>query len=74
MSSEPVQYTSYLVRLWRQKTADWPTAAAADLPCYRADVEHIQSGQRHQFHSPADLCAFFQQLPPTAEYSEQGEK
>lgn len=62
MSSEPVQYTSYLVRLWRRETA-----AAAELPDYHADVEHIQSGEHHQFTSPTDLCAFFQQLPPTAE-------
>lgn len=69
MSSEPVQYTSYLVRLWRQKTA-----VAPDVPGYHADVEHIQSGEHHQFASPTDLCAFFQQLPPTAEDSERGEK
>lgn len=68
MSSEPVQYTSYLVRLWRQKTA-----AADDLPTYHADVEHIQSGERHQFASLTDLCAFFQQRPPLAE-DPKGEK
>ena len=69
MSSEPVQYTSYLVRLWRRETA-----AANGLPAYCADVEHIQSGEHHHFASLTDLCAFFQQLPPTAEDSQQGEK
>lgn len=62
MNSETMQYASYLVRLWRN---DGP--ADGQPPPYRAEVEHIQTGQRHHFHTPADLHAFLSQPTPAGE-------
>ena len=59
MNYETAVYASYLVRLWRD---DGPATAV-----YRAEVEHIQSGQRHQFHTPDDLWTFLNQVIPTGE-------
>jgi hypothetical protein len=58
MNSETIQYASYLVRLWRDSET---TTAAKPASPYRAEVEHIQTGQRHQFHTPDDLWAFLHQ-------------
>lgn len=62
MSHETAVYASYLVRLWRGDGS----ATADDQ--YRAEVEHIQSGQRRQFHTPDDLWAFLNRTAPTGEY------
>jgi len=64
MNSETMQYASYLVRLWRDSET---TTAAKPASPYRAEVEHIQSGQRHQFHTPDDLWTFLNQVIPTGE-------
>ncbi|MBE7529393.1 MAG: hypothetical protein HS099_06640 [Ardenticatenaceae bacterium] len=65
MNSETMQYASYLVRLWRHDgaTGSQPTP-------YHAEVEHIQTGQRRHFHTPADLYAFLHQPTPTGEQNE----
>jgi hypothetical protein len=65
MNSETMQYASYLVRLWR----DDGTADGQPSP-YRAEVEHIQTGQRRHFHTPADLYAFLHQPTPAGEQNE----
>ncbi len=65
MNSETMQYHSYLVRLWRNRE---PTDSQLSL--YRAEVEHIQTGQRHHFHTPADLYAFLHQPTPAGEQNE----
>lgn len=67
-----MQYASYLVRLWRDDGA--PTAVTATPvaapPHYYAEVEHIQTGQRHHFFTPTDLYTFLQQQPSTGEQNE----
>lgn len=60
-----MQYASYLVRLWRDSEAKQPETAV-----FRAEVEHIQTGQRHQFHTPAELYAFLHQPTPAGEQNE----
>jgi hypothetical protein len=60
MNHDTAVYASYLVRLWRD---DNPATAV-----YRAEVEHIQTGQRRQFQTPDDLWAFLNQVMPTGEY------
>ena len=65
MNSETIRYASYLVRLWRDNEP-----AAAHEPCFYAEVEHIQTGQRRHFHTPADLYAFLQQQPSIGEQDE----
>ncbi len=60
-----MQYTSYLVRLWRDSETKRPETAV-----YRAEVEHIQTGQRHHFHTPTDLYAFLHQPPAAGEQNE----
>lgn len=60
-----MQYASYLVRLWR----DGGPADGQPSP-YHAEVEHIQTGQRHQFHTPAELYAFLHQPTPAGEQNE----
>lgn len=62
MNSETMQYASYLVRLWRED--------GGETAVYRAEVEHIQTGQRHHFHTPADLYAFLHQPTPAGEQNE----
>lgn len=58
MNNEPSHYTSYLVRVWQEEPA--PPASVQ----WRAEVEHVQSGVRHRFDSPADLWAFLRHLEP----------
>ncbi len=65
MHNETMHYASYLIRLWRD---DEP--AAAHEPRFHAEVEHIQTGQRHHFHTPADLYAFLHQPTPAGEQNE----
>lgn len=65
MKSETMHYASYLMRLWQDKES-----TAAIKPRFRAEVEHIQTGQRHHFHTPADLYAFLHQPTPAGEQNE----
>lgn len=53
MTHEITTYTSYLVRMWQQSRPDHPEPAV-----WRAEAEHIQTGQRRRFDNPADLWAF----------------
>lgn len=62
MNHETAVYASYLVRLWR----DDGSATAV----FHAEVEHIQTGQRHHFHTPAELYAFLHQPTPAGEQNE----
>lgn len=51
--SKSDDYTSFLVRLWREtedRTSEW-----------RGEVEHIQSGQRRKFAAFDELAAFLRQ-------------
>ena len=68
MNSEATQYASYLVRLWREETAVEPATAVDPATRYGAEVEHIQTGQRRQFHTPDDLWAFLNRAVPIGEY------
>lgn len=65
MNSETMQYASYLVRLWQDSKVP-----GSETAVYRAEVEHIQTGQRYQFHTPADLYAFLHQPTPAGEQNE----
>jgi len=38
----PVEYASFLLRLWRTRRSDAP-------PAWQVEIEHIQSGQRWSF-------------------------
>ncbi len=65
MNSETMHYASYLVRIWRDRES-----TVAIKPHFHAEVEHIQTGQRRHFHTPADLYTFLQQQPSTGEQDE----
>lgn len=65
MGGEKIHYASYLVRLWRDGAETGPETAV-----FRAEVEHIQTGQRHHFHTPADLYTFLSQPPFAGEQHE----
>lgn len=67
MDNKTMQYASYLVRLWRD---DGAATAVIATPPYHAEVEHIQTGQRRHFHTPADLYAFLSQHTPAGEQNE----
>ncbi|HHW87947.1 MAG TPA: hypothetical protein GX400_17300 [Chloroflexi bacterium] len=58
MTDERLHYTSYLVRVWQEEAV--PPALAQ----WRAEVEHVQSGVRQRFESPAALWTFLRQLEP----------
>lgn len=51
------QYASFLVRLWRSGEPKTVTSASS----WQGEVEHIQSGQRLGFTSPAELWEFLRQ-------------
>lgn len=53
MSSTPARYRSYLIRLWQEHPADGASAHA-----WRAEVEHIQTGDRRRFTSPDELWRY----------------
>ena len=53
---EPVGYHSFLVRLWRETSAD-------GIEQWCGEVEHIQSGTTQRFTSIDALLAFLR--PPT---------
>ncbi len=56
MAHEITTYTSYLVRMWQHGRPDQPGAAI-----WRAEAEHIQTGQRRDFHDPQELWAYLNQ-------------
>ncbi len=56
MSNEITAYTSYLVRVWQQRRPDQPGPAV-----WRAEAEHIQTGQRRRFDDPQALWTFLNQ-------------
>jgi len=52
-----IQYASYLIRLWREESAD-PVKAPID---WHSEVEHIQTGERWTFGTLEELLAFLRQ-------------
>jgi len=52
--SMPIEYTSYLIRLWRELNPD-PRVLPAE---WRGEVEHIQSGQCWSFSTLDELLGF----------------
>jgi hypothetical protein len=62
MSSATDHYASFIVRLW-QENRNSDTGVAV----YRAEVEHIQSGETRCFVNPLDLWNYLSSgvlLPP----------
>jgi hypothetical protein len=53
----PIEYTSFLIRLWREASAD----ATASLTDWCSEVENIQSGQRWTFRTLDELLDFVRQ-------------
>lgn len=53
MSNAPARYSSYLIRLWQERTSD-----GAAVHGWHAEVEHIQTGERRQFVSPDELWVY----------------
>lgn len=49
--SVPIEYTSFLIRLWRETNPD-PCSPPAE---WQGEVEHIQSGQRWAFCTLEEL-------------------
>ena len=56
-------YVSFLIRLWREDDPD-PGAPAAG---WKAQVEHIQSGQRWTFQTLEEMLAFLRRQVSTGE-------
>ncbi len=58
MPETQVNYTSYLLRLWRVNNSG--------RPVWRASLENTRTGERHGFADPASLFAFLNQVtqPP----------
>lgn len=55
--STPVQYASFLIRIWREnKTGEVSPDAG-----WHAEVEHIQSSQCSTFKTVEDLLSFLRQ-------------
>jgi hypothetical protein len=50
----PIEYTSFLIRLWREASAD----ATASLTDWCSEIEHIQSGQHWTFSTLDELLDF----------------
>mgnify|MGYP006311421703 CR=1 FL=1 len=48
-------YLSYVVRLWRERSLEQPTAVA---DVWEGEIEHIQTGERWHFTSIEELLAF----------------
>ena len=58
-TSASIEYTSFLVRLWREVGDErlvLPTA-------WQAEVEHIQTGERWRFETLEQLLDFLGQQP-----------
>jgi hypothetical protein len=49
----PIEYASYLIRLWREKPQVVTLPAA-----WQVEVEHIQSGQHWSFDTFEELISF----------------
>jgi hypothetical protein len=55
--SEPIQYASFLIRIWREgRVGDVPQGAV-----WQAEVEHIQSSRRWTYKTVPGLLAFLRQ-------------
>lgn len=52
-----IEYTSFLIRLWREVSNEMP------VPCakWHAEVEHIQTGAHWSFEALEELLAFLHQ-------------
>ena len=55
--STPVEYVSFLVRLWREVNV----SSKAPAPDWHSEVEVIQTGQRWTFNSIDELLQFLRQ-------------
>ena len=55
--SMPIEYASFLIRLWREAGAD----ATAPLTDWCSEIEHIQSGRRWTFGNVDELLDFLRQ-------------
>ncbi len=55
--STPIQYASFLIRIWRENQAG-EASPGAD---WHAEVEHIQSNQCWTFQAEEELLSFLQQ-------------
>jgi hypothetical protein len=63
----PVEYASFLIRLWRYAGAD----STASLTNWCSEVEHIQSGQSWTFRTLDELLDFVRQRVEKPEVSGQ---
>ncbi len=52
--SPPIEYMSFLIRLWREAEAAAGSASAE----WHCEVEHIQTGQRWRFDTLDELLDF----------------
>ena len=55
--SDPIEYASFLLRLWRQQSPEQPGQAAS----WQGEVECIQSGQRQTFDNLDGLLDYLRQ-------------
>jgi hypothetical protein len=55
--SEPIQYASFLIRIWRES----PAGEAPQGAVWQAEVEHIQSSRRWTYTTVPGLLAFLRQ-------------
>jgi hypothetical protein len=53
----PIEYASFLIRLWREASAD-ATASASN---WCSEIEHIQSGRRWAFNTLDETLSFLRQ-------------
>ncbi len=52
--SPTIQYASFLIRLWREESAD-QSEGAID---WQSEVEHVQTGERWAFDTLEELLTF----------------
>jgi hypothetical protein len=50
----PIEYASFLIRLWRESGGD----AEAPPAGWQSEIEHIQTGERWSFNSLEQLLDF----------------
>ena len=50
----PIEYASFLIRLWRERNPELPESVAD----WHSEVEHIQSGRRWIFSTLDELLGF----------------
>ncbi|MFQ6102263.1 MAG: hypothetical protein ACE5OS_13670 [Anaerolineae bacterium] len=65
--STSIEYASFLIRLWREASAN-ATAPAAD---WQGEVEHIQSGRRWTFSTLDELLGFLRRQAEAPEVLER---